>query len=90
MIDMIITAAIFLIGGLLIATAYWLSINRAHLEGYNAGYKQAMKEHADKEMAANMARWKAEQQYKARLVQGFPSADPVMVEQKPLGMEVAE
>ena len=84
--NIFITAGLFLIIGVTIATCFWLSYIKALDAGYNRGYQQAQQEQAMKDTAANLARWKAEQQYRGEAVKGFPSTDP-MITVKPLGFE---
>ena len=86
MTEIIITAAIFLIGGVIIASCFWACYMKARDEGYRRGYQQAQQEQDMKEAAAFMARLDVERKYHNALMDGFPSADP-MVPAKPLGFE---
>lgn len=86
--DILITAGLFLCGGAAIATCFWLNYIKALDEGYRRGYDQAQKEQSEKDAAASMARWTAEQQFRSQMdyLKGFPSTDP-MITVKPLGFE---
>ena len=86
----VLTAALFLIGGAVVASIFFVSNANARREGYKIGYAQAQKEHNDREAAARWARLQAEQQMRTHIdmVKGFPSAE--FRPNRPVFMEVVK